>query len=125
VTLVMLGGVHSSIPAEPSPPPNYQQWVPGLLSRPVFKTSETGNTTVEVVDLLVGPGHSSQPIRLAGGALLDVQSGSASLIVDGKAQRIQAGSVVPLAQNQKIAFDNKSEPRALVARLILLSRTGN
>ena len=107
--------------AQSAAPGNFEETTPGLLSRNVFKT-EAGNTTVEIIDLLVGPGKSSEPIVLTGGALLDVQGGSATLLVDGKAQSVQPGQVVSLAQNQRIAIDNSRAQRSFVARLVLMSR---
>src|SRR6478735_5890743 len=96
--------------AQSAAPGNFEETTPGLLSRNVFKT-EAGNTTVEIIDLLVGPGKSSEPIVLTGGALLD-----------GKAQSVQPGQVVSLAQNQRIAIDNSRAQRSFVARLVLMSR---
>src|SRR3954466_3469072 len=86
-------------------PGNYEETTPGLLSRSVFKT-DAGTTSVEIIDLLVGPGVSSEAIILSGSALLDVQAGSATLLVDGKAQSVQPGNVVSLAQNQRISINN-------------------
>jgi hypothetical protein len=126
---VMLAGVliatfgATRLLAQADAPGSYQESAPGLLTRSVFKAA-AGSTTVEIIDLLVGPGKSSEPIVLAGGALLDAQGGSATLLVDGKGQNIQPGQVVSLAQGQQIAIDNSRGPRSFVARLVLLSRPG-
>jgi hypothetical protein len=104
-------------------PNAFEQMAPGLLGRTVFKT-EAGNTTVEIIDLIVGPGKASEAITLKGGAVLDVQGGEATLLVDGKQQRVRPGNTVALAQNQNIVIDNSRATRSLVARLILLSRPG-
>lgn len=109
--------------AQRTAPGNFEETTPGLLSRDVFK-GDAGGTTVEVIDLLVGPGQSSEPLVLRGNALLDVQAGSATLLVDGQGQGVRPGSVVSLAQNQRVAIDNSRAQRSLVARLILLSRPG-
>jgi len=98
--------------------------VPGLLGRTRFET-DLGDTRIKIIDLLVGPEKTSEPISLKGGALLDVQGGEAALIVDGKTRRVKPGDVVSLAQNQTITIDNRRAPRPLVARLILLSRPGD
>ena len=107
--------------AQSDAPETYQETTPGLLSRPAFK-ADAGDTTVEIIDLLVGPGRRSEPMVLSGGALLDVQGGTATLLVDGKGQSVQPGKVVPIAPNRRIAIDNSRSERSLVARLIVLSR---
>jgi len=110
-------------PAQTGAPGEFEQMAPGLLGRTVFKT-EAGSTTVEIKDIIVGPGKTSEVITLQGGAILDVQGGEATLLVDGKEQRVRPGNTVSLAQNQNIAIDNSRASRPLVARLILLSRPG-
>jgi hypothetical protein len=119
--LLTLGGAVAL--AQRDAPGSYQETSPGLLSRPVFK-ADAGNTTIEIIDLLVGPGMKSEPMVLDGGALLDVQGGTATLVVDGKGQSVQPGNVVPLAQGRRFAIDNSRAQRSFVARLILLSRPG-
>ena len=104
-------------------PEMFREMVPGLLGRTRFET-DLGDTRIKIIDLLVGPEKTSQPMSLTGGALLDVQGGEAALIVDGKARQVKPGDVVSLAQNQTIAIDNRRAKRPLVARLILLSRPG-
>jgi hypothetical protein len=107
--------------AQSDTPNVFQEIVRGLLGRTVFKT-EAGKAVVEITDLLVGPGKASEAITLKGGALLDVQGGESTLLVDGKARRVRAGDVVSLAKNQSIAIDNSRAQRSLVARLIVISR---
>jgi hypothetical protein len=124
VLLSVFGDARPTFAQDARPPGEYRQWVPGLLSRSIFKSPVDDKVTVEIFDLMVGPGQSSEAITLTGGAVLDIQAGDASLSVDGKAQRVQAGGVVSLAQNQKIAIDNTRAQRSFVARLILLSRPG-
>lgn len=106
--------------AQTDTPNTYQEMAPGLLARTVFK-ADAGKTAVEIIDLLVGPGQSAEPIVMSGGALLDVQAGSATLVVDGKSQTVQPGAVVSLARDQRVAIDNSRAQRSFVARLVLLS----
>jgi hypothetical protein len=101
----------------------FEQVVPGLLGRTRFK-GDAGGTRIEILELLVGPQQVSEPMSLRSGALLDVVGGEASLIVDGNPRRIKLSDVVPLSQNQIIAIDNGGATRPLLARLILLSRSG-
>ncbi len=97
---------------------------PGLLGRTVFET-DVGDIRIEIMDVVVGPERTSEPIVLSkGGALLEVQAGEAALIVNGKKRRVKTGDVVSLAQNRNITIDNRGAPRPLVARLILVSRPG-
>src|SRR5947209_4045022 len=71
-------------------PELFQQRVPGLLGRTLFKT-DVGALKIEVIDLLVGPEKTSEPISLNGGALLDVQAGEAILTINGTVQPIKPG----------------------------------
>jgi hypothetical protein len=100
----------------------FHEMSPGLLGRTVFK-ADASDFRIEIMDILVGPGKKSESIALKGGALLDVQGGEVTLIVDGKRRRVRAGDdAVSLAQGQTIIIDNSSVRRSLVARLILFSR---
>jgi hypothetical protein len=123
-TLLVLVDTRSLPAEEAAPASEFRQLAPGLLSRSVFKSAAGDKLAVEILDLMVGPGQSSEAITLSGAALLDVQGGEATLLVDGKAQRVQAGGVVPLAQSQQLAINNSRAQRSFVARLILLSRPG-
>jgi hypothetical protein len=119
--VVTLGG--AAVLAQRDAPGTYEETTPGLLTRPAYK-ADAGNTTIEIIDLMVGPGMSSEPMVLSGGALLDVQGGTATLLVDGKGQSLQPGNVVSITPNRRIAIDNSRAQRSFVARLIVLSRPG-
>lgn len=101
-------------------PGEYRQLVPGLLSRSIFK-GDAGGRTVEVIDLLVGARKASEELAAPGRAMLDVQAGDATLIVDGKSQQVRPGAVITLDSDQRIAVDNTGGERPFVARLIVLS----
>ena len=101
----------------------YRQMVPGLLSHTVSK-AQAGTVTIEIIDLLVGPSQASEAINFQGGAMLDVQAGNASLLIDGKPNRVKPGDVIALTQGKRFAIDNRRESRAFVARLILFSSGG-
>jgi hypothetical protein len=121
-TFCLLSSIH--LYGQADAPGNFQEMVPGLLGRTVFKT-DAKDIRIEIMDILVGPGKASEPIVLKSGALLDVQGGEAVLIVDGKPHRVKpGGNAVSFAQGQTIMIDNRIAPRSLVARLILFSRPG-
>lgn len=101
-------------------PGGYRQLVPGLLSRSIFK-GDAGGRTVEVIDLLVGARKASEELAAPGRAMLDVEAGEATLIVDGKSQQVRPGAVIALDSDQRIAVDNTGGERPFVARLIVLS----
>ncbi|WP_407114169.1 hypothetical protein [Bradyrhizobium sp. LMG 9283] len=101
-------------------PGEYRQLVPGLLSRSIFK-GDAGGRTVEVIDLLVGARKASEELTAPGRAMLDVQAGDATLIVDGKPQQVRPGAVIPLDHDRRITIDNTGGERPFVARMIVFS----
>jgi hypothetical protein len=122
LALVVLSATTSSqnASAQGDAPGDYQQQVPGLLSRSIFKGS-AGNSTVEVIDLLVGARKASEEITTPNPAMLDVQAGDAKLLVDGKPQQLRPGAVIPLDRDQRITIDNSGGEQPFVARMIVVS----
>jgi len=106
--------------AQAEAPGEYRQLVPGMLSRSIFK-GEAGKSTVEVIDLLVGPGKTSEDMTTPDRVILDVQAGDATLFIDGQSQRLRPGVVIPLDRDQRIAVDNSGGTRPFVARMIVVS----
>ncbi|WP_129590948.1 hypothetical protein [Bradyrhizobium shewense] len=74
-----------------------------------------------MIDLLVGARKASEELAAPGRAMLDVEAGEATLIVDGKSQQVRPGAVIALDSDQRIAVDNTGGERPFVARLIVLS----
>ena len=99
----------------------YSEAASGLLSRSLFQSRDLGSHSLEIRDVLVGPGRRSAPLALTGGSILDVQAGSATLEIDGKSQAIKPGTVLSLKQGQSFAIDNRRQTRSLVARLIVVA----
>src|SRR5882724_8699671 len=94
VVLSIFAGLFSFSDSTPSfgqaaAPGEFQEMAPGLLGRTPFK-AEAGTASIGIMDILVGPEKSSEPISLKGGALLDVQGGEAALIIDGTTRRAKA-----------------------------------
>jgi len=106
----------------PAGPGEYRQLASGLLGRSLFK-GEAGKNTVEIIDLLVGPLKASDDITTPDRAMLDVQAGEATLVVDGISQRVKPGTVVTLDRDQRISIDNSGTARPFTARLIVVSST--
>ena len=102
----------------------YEPIAPGMLARTLFATTQTGPITVEMVDILVGPGQTAQLPAMQFAALLDIEAGTALLSLDGKAVAAKLGSVISVNQGQSIGVDNRRGGRAFVARLIKLSAAG-
>jgi len=106
------------------PTSGYQLIATGLLARTLFATANAGPISVEMLDLLVGPG---QIARLPNGpfaALLDVEAGSAVLLLGGERVATETGSAISIAQGQTIVIDNRRGHRNFLARLIKLSAKG-
>ena len=89
---------------EPRDP--YKELVAGLLMRQRYAAE--GRPAVEVWDLMVGPGKTTQPARLPGAGVLEVRSGRGVLRV-GPARPIRAGSARPLRTGVVLALDDTAE----------------
>jgi hypothetical protein len=120
-------GAVSHIEASPSGdqprkvlPGTYRQIAPGLLGRTLFSTSQAGPVAVQIMDILVGPGKSATIPKIDFAALIEVEAGDATIMLDDKAVARQE-SVIAVGQGQTIAIDNSGDSRSFVARLIRLS----
>jgi hypothetical protein len=108
--------------AAPAPKLAYSEVSPGLLARTVFATKDAGLFEVEFVDILVGPKQSVK-LMAESAALLEVETGTPALSVDGVAVALGSTHFVGIDQGRTITIDNREE-RAVVARLIKLKGPG-
>ena len=107
--------------AQKTLPGSYRQIAPGLLGRTIFSTSEAGPATVQIMDILVGPGKSATIPKIDFAALLEVEAGDATVTLDDKVAAARQTEIIAISQGQTIAIDNSSDVRSFVARLIRLS----
>ena len=107
----------------PSPSLAYQAIAPNLVARTLF-SGPAGSVSVEIRDILVGPGQTAELPSGASAALIVVQAGSAAVKVDGKTAEPQTGGVFNVPQGQPVEIDNSRETRPFLARTYAFSATG-
>lgn len=106
-------------PYQPAQP--YQQIVKGLLGRKLHATNEAG-VAIEVQDFLVGPEQKSESYSLPAAAIFQVKSGSGVLNLEGKTQKIEAGTVVSVPASAPFTIDNQTETPIAIRATILGSK---
>lgn len=103
---------------EAQPSASYRSLATGLLMRPVYSTRN--QVTVEIWDLMVGPGKSSEETRLPGDAVLEVRSGAGLLRVGTEERKLTIGSTTTLTADQAFRLQNGSPQQALMLRAVIV-----
>lgn len=98
----------------------YREWQGALLMRPRLPLAAAGHLTVEVVDLMLGPGQRGKPFRWPQTALLEVRSGEVSLLRGDERQVLLTGAVITLEEGQQAEFANVRKDEALILRATLV-----
>jgi quercetin dioxygenase-like cupin family protein len=98
----------------------YRQYAPGLLARTTYKSEEAGGLTVEVWDMLVGPGQKSASASRPGGAVVQIRSGKGTVTVSGKTQDGKTGMAFPIPEGESFQVDNRSAEEGLIMRMIIV-----
>jgi hypothetical protein len=112
------GAVSVLVPdTEPNP---YKQYAPGLLARTAYKSQQAGGLTVEMWDMLVGPGQKSATASLPGGGVVQIRSGVGSITVSGKPQQARTGTSFPIPEGEPFQVSNGSAEEALILRVIVV-----
>jgi len=99
----------------------FRQYAPGLLARVNYQVDSSGPYRIALWDLLVGPGKASEPIKLPGGAVVEVRSGSGRAIIDGKVREVAGGVTFVVHQGSSLALTNGRNDLALALRVTLVS----
>lgn len=99
----------------------FRQYVPGLLARTNYEAPSTGRYRIALWDLLVGPGKTSQPVKLPGGAVIEVRSGAGRATIDGQAREISGGATFAVDQGSSLALANTRDDLGLALRVTLIS----
>ncbi|HZP85688.1 MAG TPA: hypothetical protein VFB54_02645 [Burkholderiales bacterium] len=118
------GATPAAIDPQPLPPRRYVQIAPGWLVARVFTSERSAAGAVEIADVLVGPRQRAVPLPMHAGGLFEVHAGSAVLEINGKKQKLTQGQIVAIAPGDRIAVDNRAQPRPLVVRLIRFGDVG-
>ncbi len=99
----------------------FHQYAPGLLAR-INVVADSGATRIAQWDLLVGPGMTSAPATLPGGAVFEVRAGQGRVTLDDTPREIRAGETFVVHEGGRFAFVNGRTDLGLALRVILLSR---
>jgi hypothetical protein len=109
-TSLLPGATPSDKNFSPYQPPNgYAEMTKGLLSRTVFESAGPPGTRIEIRDLFVGPGQSSESASLPGAAVFDVRSGSGSLVHGGQSQEVKTGTTIGISEGESFAIQNQAD----------------
>lgn len=119
-TAAAMSWTTSAIPQETpaAPEPLYRQYAAGLLTRSVYSTRD--HVIVELWDLMVGPGKSSDPATLPGSAILEVRTGAGTLEHSGQRNKLQLGATATIPAETKFRLMNASRTEPLVLRAIII-----
>ena len=120
-TLLLLGAGEATSRPDGASDRSYRQYAPGLLVRTSYVAPDSGSHHVELWDLLVGPGMSTESLKLPGAVVFEVRSGAGRLRVDSDTRAIETGQTLSVAEGQAIAIDNAGATRPLVIRATLVS----
>jgi hypothetical protein len=99
----------------------YSEEIPGCLTRTVYEADSGEGYRILIRDLLVGPGKSAAGISLPGAAVLEVRSGSGSLVLGGETVKLATGSTVEVAAGQPIDLENASQIALTIRAFILIA----
>lgn len=122
LTLAVVPALQGQVlPTRPQGDGIFRQYAPGLLARVNYQAESTGRYRIALWDLLVGPGKSSEPVKLPGGAVVEVRSGSGRAVIDGQAQEISGGAIFVVNQGSSLALTNGRDDLAFALRVTLIS----
>ncbi len=97
----------------------YQELGPSALTRTIFTAAGPAGYRVEVRDLRVDAKKRGEDIALPGAAFLEVQAGSAVLVLAGKRQELRPGSTLSMPQGQAFTLETTSDqPLTIRARIV-------
>jgi hypothetical protein len=94
--------------------------VGGLLARTRFIADRSGPFTVEVWDLMVGPGRRSEKARLPGAAIVEVRSGTGALSSADKPRTLRTGAVLALDEGREFTVVNDDKVNPLILRATIV-----
>jgi hypothetical protein len=103
---------------EPHAP--YRQLVPGLLVRTRYAADTGAQSAVEIWDLMVGPGMTTENARLAGAAIIEVRSGIGVLTALGSPHELRIGTTFALDEGAEFVIKNGDKDVPLILRVTLI-----
>lgn len=113
--------------SETSSGQEYAESAPGVLTRSVFNNAAelsavAGGLSIEVRDLLVGPGKQTQSFSLPGGAVLETRSGNGIARVGAEAHNLETGTTLAVAEGSSFSLENADETPLNIRAFIISAR---
>jgi hypothetical protein len=104
----------------------YKQFADGLFVRERLAPQRSGDVVISVWDLNVGPGRRSAPVKLPGGAVMDVRLGQGVLLIDREEKiDLKPGAAASVDEGRTIQFDNSAGTGPLAIRVTLIRFSDN
>ena len=85
----------------------YKEVAPNLLARTLFETAGPGGVKIEVRDLFVPPGKTTEKVTLPGPAIFEVLSGEGTMTTGEKSQDLRIGAAFSVTQGASFSLENK------------------
>lgn len=98
----------------------YESVAPGIQSALVFRTDELRDVTMEVKDLILGPGKSTPDVPVHGFGVTELKSGEVETTIDGQTVRRRPGDFWLLQPGQKYGLNNLGG--VVVLHVVILTR---
>ncbi len=95
----------------------YKEAATNLLARTVFETTGPGGVKIEIRDLFILPGKTTEKVSLPGPAILEVLGGDGKMTNGDKSQELRTGAIISIAQGDSFSVESRD-----VAPLILRAR---
>jgi len=95
-------------PGRPQAPERvvYESLAPGIVGAHVFTSDVLKDVTVEVSDVILGPGKSALDFLVRGVVMMELKSGEVETTIDGQAARRRPGAYWVVRSGQRYAIKN-------------------
>jgi hypothetical protein len=84
----------------------YESLAPGIVGAHVFRSDALKDVTVEVSDVILGPGKSAPDFLVRGVAIMELKSGEVETTIDGQTVRRRPGAYWVVRSGQRYAIKN-------------------
>jgi hypothetical protein len=84
----------------------YESIAPGVVGARVFTSDALRDVTIEVKDLILGPGKSAANVPMHGVGLMELKSGEVETSIDGKTIRRRPGDYWVVRADQPYSIKN-------------------
>ena len=102
----------------------FQRFADGLLVRKTFESTQNRGRTIEIWDLVVAPGKTTEEFRLPRSGVFEVRSGQGAMAVAGveKDRLLKTGDTFAVDDGAALKLTNFDKEFAMALRAVLVSR---